>query len=142
MRKTVVKLYTRYKEIITYILFGIATTAINWMCYSILVKYFSIQFTISNSIAWIISVLFAYVTNKMFVFGNDLWEKKILLKEIILFISTRFISGVFEIVSLPILYNLGVDQSLFGVKGFLAKIIVSVIVVILNYIFSKLIIFK
>ena len=85
---------------------------------------------------------FAFVTNKIWVFESKSWKPSVAFKELWLFVTARLITGVLEWVGVPLLVAWGLDQKMFGVKGFVAKIIVSVIVIILNYVFSKLIIFK
>lgn len=146
MKIKIKKLLNKYKEIITYIIFGVLTTAVNWACYTILVKCGlnenDFQLTVSNAIAWVVGVLFAFVTNKIWVFESRSWKMPLAVKEFISFVAARAITGVLEIFGLPILLKVGIDQPLFGVDGFLAKIIISVVVVILNYVFSKLIVFK
>ena len=97
---------------------------------------------ISNAIAWFTAVVFAYITNKLFVFESKSWNVAEVWKEVVKFFGARIATGVVEIGGLPLLYYIGVKQSLFGVEGFVAKILVSVIVVILNYVFSKIFVFN
>lgn len=130
------------KELISYGVFGVATTVVNWLVYSFFVKVFSVNLNIANMIAWLIAVLFAFVVNKLFVFQSKSWRKDIAYKEFTLFIGARIFSGIFEILGLPFLLWLGIQQSLLGIEGLVAKIIVSVLVIVLNYIFSKFIIFN
>ncbi len=130
------------KELISYGVFGVATTVVNWLVYSFFVKVFSVNLNIANMIAWLIAVLFAFVVNKLFVFQSKSWRKDIVYKEFTLFIGARIFSGTFEILGLPFLLWLGIQQSLLGIEGLVAKIIVSVLVIVLNYIFSKFIIFN
>ncbi len=135
-------LVRKYREIIVYLIFGVLTTAVNWSVYSVHVKYFSLNVDFSNTIAWFSAVIFAFITNKIWVFGSKGTQIKVLLREFWLFFAARALSGVFEIGGLHFAVRLGFDQTLFGVEAFLPKIIISFIVVILNYIFSKLIVFK
>ena len=97
---------------------------------------------IANFIAWVLSVIFAFVTNKLWVFDSKSWRFGLVMKELWLFVLARLITGVMEWFGVPLLWAVGLNQKLFGIDGFLAKIIVSVLVVILNYVFSKLIIFR
>lgn len=135
-------IFQKHKEVIMYIIFGVATTAVNWICYSILVAALKININISNTIAWVCAVLFAYVTNKLWVFESKSWNLTLVCKECVSFFSGRIFSGIFEIVSLPILVYLGLNQALWGVDCFLAKVLVGIVVIILNYIISKWIVFK
>ena len=69
-------------------------------------------------------------------------EMRFVCQELIKFVGARLATGAIEILGLPLLYYIGMKQSLFGVEGFVAKIVVSVVVVLLNYVFSKLFIFR
>lgn len=130
------------KEIITYLIFGVLTTLVNWVCYTVLVKYVNCSITLSNAVAWIAGVLFAFITNKVFVFESKSFAPSKVLKEFISFVAARAITGVMEIFGVPLLVKIGLNQTIMGVDGAVSKIIVSVAVIILNYVFSKLIIFR
>ena len=140
--KKIKRLLLKYKEVIMYLIFGVATTLVNWVVYSLLMKTSAVNMTISNAIAWFTAVVFAYITNKLFVFESKSWNVAEVWKEVVKFFGARITTGVIEIGGLPLLYYIGVKQSLFGVEGFAAKILVSVIVVILNYVFSKIFVFN
>lgn len=134
--------YQKYRELIVYFITGVLTTLVNWGCYAVCVRMFGWSVAVSNAVAWVVAVLFAYVTNKLWVFRSFSWEIRFVLREAFLFVSARILTGIFEIVSVPLLVNLGLSQPLFGVKGMWAKVLVSVVVMILNYVFSKLIVFR
>lgn len=136
------ELWNKYKEMIMYLIFGVATTVVNWVVYGALMQIPSMSMTIANAIAWAAAVLFAFVTNKWFVFESKTLEPASLVKEFGMFVGSRVLTGIIEIAGLPILYYLGMNQSIFGVEGFAAKIVVSVVVIILNYVFSKILVFK
>ena len=133
---------SKYREIISYLFFGVATTLVNWILYSVSIELIEFNMAISNGISWFGSVLFAYIVNRIFVFRSKASSMIAIAKEIVLFFSSRIVSGVIEIFLPSVLYDIGLSQSVFGVKGSLAKIVVSIVTVILNYVFSKLIIFK
>ena len=135
-------LFQKYREIIMYLIFGVSTTLVNWIVYSILVSLANTDITLANGIAWFAAVIFAYITNKLFVFESKSWSAAVLAKEIIAFFGARVASGVFEIFLPALLMKIGLDQSLFGIEGFVAKAVVSVLIIVLNYIFSKLFVFK
>lgn len=134
--------WKKYREGILYLLFGGLTTLLNWLVYALLVTGLSVDITAANAIAWVIAVLFAFVTNKRYVFRSEKTEKKALIREIGSFFAARVASGMIEVAGPTLLMGIGLSQSLFGIPGFLAKITVSVIVVLLNYLFSKWFIFK
>lgn len=136
------KLFEKYREIIMYLIFGVLTTLVSLISYSLLIKFLPLSITAASAISWVIAVSFAFVTNKQFVFKSRSREKKTVLKELISFFLARGISGIVEIFLPELLFKVGLSFSLFGVKGLVSKIIVNVIVIILNYIFSKLWVFK
>ncbi len=121
-------------------IFGGLTTVVNWVTYSLFVSFCSI--TVSNVFAWIFAVVFAYITNKIFVFEQKSWKPSIAFFEFTKFVSSRVLTGVIEIVGVDILVYLGLNQTILGVRGMAAKVTVSIVVVILNYVFSKLIVFN
>jgi len=126
-------LIKKYKELILYGIFGVLTTIVNILVYYICANILTIHYLISTVIAWLISVLFAYTTNRKFVFES---KNKNIIKEIISFFSFRILSGFIDV---AIMYAF-VD--IFKWNDLIVKILANVIVIILNYIFSKLFIFK
>lgn len=128
------KLFTR--EIILYLVAGVLTTIINIISYHIFCNIIGIESLISNGIAWVLSVLFAYIANDKFVFVQEKMTKQQEFKKFVKFITARLFSfgvdeaGMFLFVEIVFIHNI------------IAKIIMNVIVVILNYIFSKVFIFK
>lgn len=129
------------KETINYLIFGVLTTIINYVVYigcKTILGGGNSPFVVSTSTiaAWILSVLFAFVTNKLFVFNSKSTKMSIVLKELIAFVVARLFSGVCDwgwmIVSV----------SYFSMNDTIAKILSNVFVVIMNYFFSKLFIFK
>lgn len=146
MRK-IKELFIKYREIIMYLIMGGLTTVVSWGTYTLFVKVLPISnedtsILVANILSWICAVLFAYITNKLWVFQSYNWERSFLLLEFGKFVSTRFATGLLEIVGVPLLVRLGLNQKIFGIQGMLSKVIVSILVVLLNYIFSKLFIFK
>lgn len=96
----------------------------------------------ANIIAWVAGVTVAFITNKIWVFESKAKSPAAVLSELWKFVAARLLTGVIEWFGLPLAIVCGLNQTLFGVEGFFAKVIISVIVVILNYVFSKLIVFK
>lgn len=132
----IVEFIKKYREVIMYLIFGVLTTIVNIASYLIFTKIFNLDYLISNVIAWVLSVLFAYITNKIYVFESKTVEKKLILFEIISFFSFRLISGLIDMICMYIFV------SMIGFNDSIMKIITNVIVVLLNYIFSKLFIFN
>lgn len=130
----------RFKEIISYVFWGGITTIVNWIVYAFFVELLSVSPSVSNVIAWIAAVAVAYITNKLFVFENKSWRN--VSKEIAMFLSARIFSGVIEIAGMPVMLSLLNWGAFLGVDGFGEKLVLSVIVIILNYFFSKYFIFK
>lgn len=124
------------KETILYVIFGILTTIVNLIAYYLFSNIININYLISNAIAWIISVVFAYITNKFFVFNSSYINKDVIIEEFIKFMNCRLISGLSEVV----LLFLFVDLLL--MNDIVAKLIIGVLVVLINFIFSKVFIFK
>ena len=127
--------YNKYKEVLLYLLFGGLTTIVNILTFYIFRKL-NVELYISNIIAWIISVLFAFITNKLFVFESKNKTKKENIKEITSFFGFRLLSLVFDMGAMFLLINI------LKINDLLSKIFDNILVVILNYIFSKLFIFK
>ncbi len=131
----------KYKEIIMYLMFGVATTVVNWIIYTLLTCT-GAEMTAANAAAWIGAVLFSFVTNKLFVFKSRSLKLKVVLKEGIAFLGSRIITGIMEIAGPTLIFNLGFTWSPLGINGFGAKLFVSIFVIVLNYVFSKLAVFK
>lgn len=141
MFKTLCKLYHTYKEAIDYLFWGGMTTVVSWGSYSIFVLLGASVFW-GNVLSWVCAVLFAFVTNKLWVFQSKSWAGDVLLPELGKFLSSRVATGIFEMIAVPALVAIGLNQTIFGIDGMVSKVLVSVVVVILNYILSKLFVFK
>lgn len=147
--KKIKELFLKYKEIIMYLIFGVLTTVVSWGSYAlfeillgVFIKEAIVLSSVANVLSWIIAVLFAFVTNKLWVFESKSWKGSVLVKELGSFVGSRLLTGVLEWFGVPLLMLIGLDQSILGIEGMLAKILISVIVVILNYILSKLLVFR
>lgn len=148
--KIMKKLITEYKQQIIYIFFGVLTTAVNISVFHLFKMILGENhYLFSNIIAWFCSVAFAYFTNKIWVFDSKSWEKKVLISEVSSFVSARVLSFIIEEVGLYLLVDImsmkTITLNVFGLDiygSLIAKILLAVIVVILNYIFSKFIVFR
>ena len=120
------------RELFLYVVFGTLTTVVNIVVYFVL-EFIGVNYIISNIIAWFLSVLFAYLTNRAWVFES---KSPDILKEASLFFGGRIFSGV---VDTALLYVF-IDVLCLG--NTFSKIVVEIIITVLNYVFSKLIVFK
>ena len=129
-------LIEKYWDILTYLVFGVLTTVVNYVIYLPLYNIMGMSATASNAIAWVVAVAFAYLTNKPFVFRSHDWSMKTVIPELTKFVSCRIGSGLLEtVISL-------VTVDILGWNGNIWKLFTSVLVVVLNYVASKLFIFK
>ena len=129
-------LLARYRDVIVYLVFGVLTTAVNYIVYLPCYNVLGLSGSASNAIAWVGAVAFAYLTNKPFVFRSHDWSAKTVVPELTKFVGCRVGSGVLE----TAIIFLTVD--LLGWNGNVMKLLTSVLVVVLNYIGSKLLVFK
>ena len=129
-------LIEKYWDILSYLFFGVCTTIVNYLIYIPCYNIWGMSATVSNMIAWVVAVAFAYLTNKPFVFKSNDWSAKTVIPELSKFIGCRIGSGAAETVILL----LAVD--LLGWNGNLWKLFTQVMVVVLNYIGSKLLVFR
>ena len=125
----------KHWDMVSYLFFGVLTTAVNYLVYLPLYNLLGISAAVSNIIAWV-AAAFAYVTNKPFVFKSHDWSMKTVLPELGKFVGCRAASGGLE----TVLILLTVD--ILGWNGNIWKLIISVLVVILNYVSSKLLVFR
>ena len=129
-------LMEKYWDILSYLFFGGLTTVVNYIVYLPCYNYLGISAAVSNVIAWAAAVAFAYVTNKPFVFHSHDWSAKTVVPELTKFIGTRLGSGGLETLVLLVFVDM-----LKG-NGNVWKLLTSVLVVALNYIGSKLLVFR
>ena len=129
-------LVRKYRDILSYLFFGVLTTVVNFAVYFPLYNWLGLSATLSNSVAWAVSVAFAFLTNKPFVFQSNDWSLPVVVPELVKFLGTRIGSGLLE----TLIIFLTVD--LLNMEGNVVKIIVSVLVVIMNYVGSKLLVFR
>ncbi len=128
-------LIKKHWDILVYLFFGGLTTVVNYVVYLPCHNLLGLSATVSNVIAWVVAVAFAFVTNKPFVFRSYDWSAKTLLPELAKFVGCRVGSGLLET---AILF---VTVDLIHWNGNIWKLITSVLVVILNYFGSKLLVF-
>lgn len=130
------ELFKKYKGIINYLIFGVLTTLINVVIYSLGYDVLGIPNLVSTALAWVVAVAFAFVTNKLFVFESRSWRGTEALKEAVNFVACRLSTGAVELVFMFLFVDL------LAFSGTVMKLVCNVIVIILNYVLSKLIVFK
>ena len=135
--KTIKGLYLNYKEIVNYLFFGVLATIVNFVSYFIFARVLKIDEVISSGLSWFVSVLFAYATNKIFVFDSKTETKKELLKECASFFLARIVSGITCDVG-----TFALMVKVFHINDIVSKIVTQVMVVIVNYLFSKFVVFR
>ena len=130
------KIIEKYWDVLSYLFFGVLTTVVNYLIYLPCYNMLHLSASISNAIAWVVAVAFAYLTNKPWVFKSHDWSRQTVIPELTKFVGCRVGSGALET---GIIF-LTVD--LLCWNGNIMKLVTSVLVVILNYIGSKLLVFR
>ena len=130
------RLLEKYWDVLTYLFFGVLTTVVNYLVYLPCYNLLHWSAGLSNVLAWIVAVAFAFMTNKPFVFKSHDWSWRVVCPELSKFVGCRIGSGVLEtgilLVTVDILYW----------NGNVMKLVTAVLVIILNYIGSKFLVFK
>jgi len=134
----IIKLYKDKKEIINYLIIGVLTTIVSLVTYylltfTILDPNNDLELQIANVISWIVSVTFAYVTNRKYVFES---KSKDIKKELSKFVSSRITT---LLIDMGLMF---IFVSLLSFNDKIIKLIVQFVVIVLNYVFSKLFVFK
>ena len=135
MIQTIKSLVHKYWDVLTYLIFGVLTTVVNYLVYLPVYNLIGLSAAVSNAIAWVVAVAFAYLTNKPFVFRSHDWSLKTVIPELTKFVSCRVVSGVAETLILL------VTVDILHWNGNIWKLVTSVLVVVLNYFASKFLVF-
>ena len=130
------QLIVQYWEVLSYLVFGVLTTAVNYLIYLPVYNILGLSAALSNALAWVVAVAFAYLTNKPFVFKSHDWSAQTVIPELSKFVACRVGSGAAETLILL------VTVDMLHWDGNIWKLVTSVLVVILNYIASKLVVFR
>ena len=136
MKQKLLRLWETYADAIPYLIFGVLTTLVNYVVYLPVYNLLGLSAAVSNAIAWVAAVAFAFLTNKPFVFKSHDWSRNVVIPELTKFVSCRVASGVME----TVIIFLAVDT--LGRNGNIWKLVTSVLVVILNYFGSTLLVFR
>ena len=139
LRKKIWAIYDKFKEIFNYIIVGVLTTIVSLVSYFIFSRILNIDktiyFIIANTLSWILSVAFAYITNKIFVFESKTKGNEA-CKEVIKFVSSRILTYLIDLGLMLVFVKL------IHLNNDISKLIVQFVVLVLNYILSKLLVFK
>ena len=128
--------YFKNKEVLLYLLFGGLTTVVSIASYYIAYKICGINVLIANIISWVFAVTFAYITNKIWVFDSETKNSKEVLGEIFKFYTGRLATLVVEEAIILVF------DTLLHFNSMLVKLVAQIIIIVLNYIISKLFVFK
>ena len=129
------KFIDKYWNVLSYLFFGGLTTLVNFLVYFPLYNWVCWSGALSNIFAWFAAVIFAFLTNKSFVFQSHDWSHDVVLPELFKFVSCRIVSGLLETAVIWIFVDM------LYLNGNWFKVLVSIFVVVLNYIFSRWIVF-
>ncbi len=129
-------LYHKYREPILYVWFGGWTTVVNYVSYLALEHLLSVHYLAATVIAWFLSVLFAYLTNRKWVFASTASTPKQIAKEAASFFASRIFSGLMDT---ALMY---LCVTVLSFNGDISKLLINVLVIILNYLLSKLLVFR
>lgn len=136
MIKKIKELFDKYKAIILYLFFGICTMIINIVTYTVCYELLSISNVVSTIIAWILSVIGAYISNKIWVFESKTEGLSGFIQEAVKFLMCRVGTGIIDVI---IMY---VSVDLLSIAATPMKVLSNIIVVILNYVASKVVVFN
>ena len=123
------------REGVAYLIFGVLTTVIDYVISNVLFYWTKVPTLPAQTIAWIAAVLFAFVTNKWWVFESHTLIPSEVWKEFVSFIICRIATFAFNLAALFVMVDL------MGMEFFFCKLLISVVVIVLNYVFSKILIF-
>ena len=130
------KLYQKYSDMIPYLIFGVLTTLVNIASYWLLAHPLGLPTVPSTVIAWVLAVLFAYVTNRKWVFHSKAVTRQEIIREGISFYLCRLGTGVLDWLGMYVMVDV------LHWNDLIVKIAVNIVVIVLNYVASKLIVFR
>ena len=142
--------YLKHKEPLNYAFWCIMTTLVSWTSYTVYAYLFggieglapTVVALIANILSWVTAVTFSFVANKIRVFESKSWKPSIVVPEALKFYSTRAAVGVVETGLATLMVLVGLDRPLFGVDGLMSKMIVTPIIIIMNYLCGKFFVFR
>ncbi len=136
------ELYAKYREPIMYVVMGGLTTVVSWVSYYLLAGPLVLEPNTSNILSWLFAVLFAFVVNKWVVFQSMGRDLRTIARELLAFFSSRIFTGIVAWVLFPVLIMIGADQIFTQTVGMDAKVITSIVEIVLNWVLSKYLVFR
>lgn len=130
------QIFVKYKELICYGIFGFGATLINIFSFYLFRRIFNLDIIISNIFAWLLAFIFAFVTNKLWVFESKNWTSQTAIKEIVNFLIARFATLVLDTFCMWLMIDI------LAINDLVSKISVNIIVIVVNYVTSKFWVFK
>ena len=136
------------KQAAHYLFWSLMTTAVSWITYTACELWqgdgLSAQWTtlIAGAVSWIVAVSFSFTVNKWLVFKSRACTVRRVARELLAFFSTRRAVGLLEIVLVPLVVLIGWDIPLFGVDGLLSKCLVTPVIIALNYVCGRFVVFR
>jgi len=135
MIKTLLGYYRKHEEIFSYLIFGFLTTVVSYASFFVFTRVFALSLIPANVLSWVMAVAFAYLTNRKWVFKSTATDKAVLL-EAGSFVLARIFSLIIDTIAMVVFVQW------LNVYDLVARAIVSIIVIVLNYVLSKLVIFR
>ena len=132
----IIEALRKNKQLLLYLFFGICTTAINTICYWLLYDVLPFGNLLSTILAWLAAVIFAFITNKLFVFESKRTSTQECINEVVSFFGCRLLTGILDVVIMAVAVDL------LKWSGLLWKLISNIVVTVINYFASKRIIFR
>lgn len=135
-------------QAVWYVFWSVMTTLVNWVTYTVCVTAIGgvwqaeLTTLVAGVIAWVVAVTFSFAVNKWLVFCSENRSLRVLVREVLTFFSTRLLVGTLEIVLPPLIVMLGWDVPLLGVDGLLSKCLITPILIALNYLCGKFLVFR
>lgn len=142
MIKFMKKMYFKYEEAVNYLFFGFLAFLVNMVAYAVAARVLGadndkvVLVLVATAFAWVVAVLFAYWTNRRFVFKSHVTDQAGIRKEFTSFIGARVVTGIMELVIMYVMVDIA------DINDMISKLVCNVIVIVSNYIFSKLWVFK
>ncbi len=129
--------YVIYKEIVNYLICGVTTTIINIVMYMMFTRIMGLEEVLSSGLAWVITIISAYILNRKFVFGSKSKGTTNIIREFTAFVICRIISGITCDIG-----TFALMVKVLRIHDLIAKMVTIVMVVIVNYLFSKFLVFR